>query len=212
MLRFILPLLLLATPAPAQQVRNEAWLSFQSSAEIDDIIFSADVASRFTMGRLYETTIGGMIGTKIDRAEIAGGYEEAFNFDADRQVIRHEKRFRQQALITLSPRFQTRLRYEERFVQGRGGMGMRLRAQIRYAQPIGRFRILASHESFIDLNPTRWGQLPGLRRMRTYVGVELPLFEPFRLQAGYMNQYEFGIRNRRDVMGNAVALTLVSKI
>src|SRR5207244_258541 len=108
-----------------------------------------------------------------------------------------------------------RLRVEERFRRGADGVGLRARTQLKYNLPLakkkGATALVLTHESFWEVNDTRWGQQSGLRRMRNLVGLDVPVSKKVRAQVAYLNQYDFGITGKRDAMANILALSLSAR-
>ncbi|MBO9713208.1 DUF2490 domain-containing protein [Sphingomonas sp.] len=216
----IAALLLVATPAAAQDVDTQFWLSGSLQADVvSHLPVSLDTTARFgdAADGLYEWARGGFAGYRTDGdVELLGGYQRVTGYRGG-QVTRLEQRIRQQVTVPVAKLFggtlTSRTRIEERFRRGTGGMGLRIREQVRFTLPLrkGGPSFMAWHESFLEANDTRWGSNAGLRRMRNYLGFELPLTRELRAQAGYLNQYDFGVGGKRDAMANVLLLSIGAK-
>jgi len=108
-----------------------------------------------------------------------------------------EHRFRQQLsadrLLTLgSLRISGRMRLEQRWREGVTGTAWRLRPQIKATLPVvGRLALVASHESFFDLNRSSFQRMGGEERMRNSIGLNIPLSRRIAFETTYMNQHGF---------------------
>lgn len=85
------------------------------------------------------------------------------------------------------------MRIEQRVGNTGSDLGVRVRPRIKVTHPLGRgaVELVASHEAFLELNDTDWGQNAGFRRMRNFVGVALPIAKRVGIEIGYLNQYDF---------------------
>lgn len=105
------------------------------------------------------------------------------------------------------PTADVRTRLEQRFFEGGGGTGWRLRQQVRATAPIGGgVRAVLWTEPWFNLNDTRWGQRTGLDRWRNFAGVNVPLRKGVSLEPGYLNQYVS--RRGEDRMNHVLSVTL----
>ncbi len=207
MTRRALPLLLLATPAAAQDTRNEIWVAGQASASIAGASVSIDSTARFDEDGLYQWTLGGFAGAQVDGVDLAIGYQHGTDYARGR-ISRTEERLRQQASFAIAGPLTARIRFEQRFRSDGNDTGFRLRGRIQLGLPLGPVRLLGWHESFVELNDTDWGQDAGYRRMRNFAGFQVPLIPAVKLQAGYLNQYDFGRNGGRDEMANVASFSL----
>lgn len=206
-----------AARASAQQVDTQIWIGETASVDVaKHVPVSLDSTLRFgdSAGGLYQWARGGFIGLRArDGTELMVGYQRVTDY-ADGRVTRVEQRMREQASIGLGKLWggalSGRLRVEERFRSGYNAMGLRTRIQFRYIHPLGGHgspALLLSHESFVELNDTGWGQRAGVRRMRNQIGLDVPLARGLRLQPTYLNQYDFALPGKRDLMANVFSLT-----
>src|SRR3546814_8651684 len=76
------------------------------------------------------------------------------------------------------------------------------------ALPICKTALVLSHESFIQVNDTDWGQASGYARMRNAIGVKTPLSKVVSVELGYLNQYDFGLHGAHDKMAHAATVAL----
>jgi hypothetical protein len=95
-----------------------------------------------------------------------------------------------------STKLSSRTRLEQRFFNGGGDTGWRLREFAKLVQPLGNaWSFVFSDELFVNLNnanltPNVTAQA-GLDRNRVFVGPGVNLNQVVRLEFGYMNQYTF---------------------
>lgn len=209
----LLPLLLAAAPAAAQETDEQLWL--QTNASV-------------TLGAQDKVTIEG-IGRFSDRAEgfshaeagllfthtTGGGIELSFGYrhvaDWNRGVAQpNEERLRQMVLVPLGAGFNGRLRFEQRFNSTGPEVGVRLRPRLGFDTPLGSkgLKAFVTQEHFLNLNTTEWSQRGGYERMRNAVGLSIPLGGKVRGEVGYLNQYRFGRDGRRDQMDHIANFAL----
>lgn len=210
MIRPTLLLLLLATPAAAQDSRNELWLSGQASASVAGASVSIDTTTRFGEDGLYQWTLGGFAGAELRGVDLAIGFQHGTDY-ADGRIVRTEERLRQQASFAIAGPLSARLRFEQRFRSDGRDTGLRLRGRLQLGVPLGAVTLVGWHESFVELNDTDWGQDAGYRRMRNFAGLEAPVAPAVKLQAGYLNQYDFARNGGRDQMANVASLGLAAR-
>ena len=206
----VLPFLLIAAPAHAQQMDDQAWLQVNAKLKIDDRwsgTLEAIARASDRQGGLYTTEFGGIVGYKLSKAvELGIGYRHVGFYNANTGA--DEDRLRQHVVVTLG-RFTTRLRMDERFHPGGPQIGLRFRPLLRYNLPVGGgHTVFASHEDIVLVNDTRWGQRAGWERMRNILGFTLPLGRKSNIELGYLNQYRFGRFGARPQMDHAVNIQL----
>jgi hypothetical protein len=214
--------ILSAVPSAAQTVDSQLWLGGSATVDIaKQVPLSFDTTLRFgdAAHGLYEWARGGMVGVRTDGGtELTGGYQRVTDY-SNGDISRREDRLREQASFGIVKLWNGpitgRLRIEERFRHGGDGVGARARLQVRYIEhPFGSARVpslLVSSEGFFELNDTSWGQQVGLRRMRNAIGLDIPVVKKLHFQAGYMNQYDFGITGKRDAMANIATIVAVAR-
>lgn len=191
---------LLAAPAVAGVDDDaELWTTVTASGPVSGrLLLEIQAQARFSDDGdgIYETQFGGLLGYRFtDTVAVWAGYVRVPRYarDAPTEV---EDRTRQQVTATLGKllggTLSSRVRLEQRFRES-GGTGWRLRPQLGFSRPLTRNgpELALSHESFVELNDTAWGQDAGYRRMRNAVGISIPLAKGVATEVGYLNQAEF---------------------
>jgi hypothetical protein len=208
-----LPLLLLATPAGAQQTDEQLWLQVNGSVAIGAREkLTLEGIARFSdrVQGLSHTEIGGLFThTLRSGIELSFGYRHVEDWDRNGRLP-DEERLRQMVLVPLDGGFSGRLRFEQRFNSSGGEVGFRLRPRLGFNRPINGhgLSLFATSEHFLNLNSTAWGARGGYERMRNAVGISIPLGGQLRGEIGYLNQYRFGRDGRRDQMDHVATFTL----
>jgi len=207
-----LPLLLAGAPAWAQQTDDQLWLQASSvmrvgaheEATVESIARFGDRAKG-----LAHTEIGGLFAWKLGKVELAIGYRHVEDFVGDR-TLPNEERIRQHVIVPLGAGFATRVRLEQRFNSSGPEIGHRVRGQLRFNTDLirGRLGLFATHETFLNLNTTDWGQRSGIERVRANIGLGVPIGRQLRGEIGYLNQYRFGRGGARDQMDHAMTIGL----
>ena len=207
--------LFLPSAAMAQQEDQELWLTTAATIKLaDKTKFETDVVARFgnDADGLYEVEVNAMLLQDVGGGiTLGGGYTRAVNY-SNGNVTRTQDRLRAQvgmagALGKLKLPGRARLEYRMR--SDGDDEGFRLRPQVKATLPIGGpFSLVGQHESFILLNDTDWGQIAGYERMRNFAGINWKLNKTVAVEAGYLNQYNFGRDIRRDVMDHALTFSL----
>ena len=213
MLRFALPLALLATPAAAQQVDEQLWLQTNGTVAIGE----RERVTLEGMGRFSDRAEGfshaeaGILFTHTTRGgvELSFGYRHVEDWNQG-LTLPNEERLRQMVQVPLGSGFAARLRLEQRFSEAGKGIAVRLRPRLGFETPLGDkgLKLFATQEHYLNLNTTAWAQNSGYERMRNAVGISLPIADKVRGEIGYLNQYRFGRDGRRDQMDHAATFTL----
>ena len=212
-----LPLLLLATPAAAQQTDEQLWLQTNASVSIGAREkVTLEGIGRFSdrAGGFFHAELGGLFThTTRGGVELSIGYRHIQDWNQGVRLA-NEERLRQMILVPLGSGFTGRLRLEERFNSGGSEIGFRLRPRLGYDRPFGShgLHLFATSEHFLNLNTTAWGARGGYERMRNAVGVAIPLGQGLRGEAGYLNQYRFGRNGGRDQMDHVLTFTLTFNV
>jgi hypothetical protein len=211
---FVLSLALVAAPAWARDEDQQLWLKAAISVGLGDRMkLDLDAESRFgnDSNGLDEVELGGMVTYAVAKGvTVGGGYVRSTDY-LDGDVYRTEDRLRAHFGVSGtvgSARLSARVRLEHRQRSDGDDVGFRLRPQIKATVPIGGpFSLVASHESFILLNDTDWGQRTGYQRMRNFAGVTWTASRKWSVEAGYMNQYDFGRNRASDKMTHALSVS-----
>jgi hypothetical protein len=217
----LLPFGVLAAPVGAM-ARDEAqyWQTLTVNAAVaGDYRLSSETVLRTSDSRgFYEIEENLMVGYAIDKHVTAYlGYTHDPNYLHGKFTVM-ERRFRQQVsfdnVVKLGPvTVSGRLRLEERWRQGISQTAWRLRPYVKFVLPIankGKTTLVATHESFIDLNKTSFQRLGGEERMRNFVGINTPLVKRVNLEAGYLLQHGF-VPGQPDNNDHVVSLGLTAK-
>ena len=86
--------------------------------------------------------------------------------------------------------FSTRLRLEQRSIEGADDTGWRARALARVQRPVSRqVAAFAQVEGFIALNDTDWGARSGFDQSRASAGVNIRVSPGLTVETGYLNRY-----------------------
>lgn len=193
--------LLVALPSAAWADDGQVWLSATARGPVAGRVeLGVETIERFGRdgeGGLYESENIAMLGLRFDRATLAAGYVRDIVYHGGGATI--EQRARQDlsidhlaAIGRLS--IGARLRVEERWRDGLGGTGVRLRPFVRLTLPVaGKLNLLASHESFVNLGSGA-GQRRGYDRARDFLGLGVPLSKRVGVEFGYLNQWTRGAR------------------
>lgn len=196
-----LAVVFIAAPACASE-DEQVWLGSTATVKLGDKWrFSQEVIGRFSDDRdgLYEVESNSLIGYRVaDKVTVWVGYTHDPNYEAGHFSVM-EHRGRQQVtfdnIVKIGPgQLSARLRVEERWREGIGGIAYRLRPYVKYVLPFrkdSKTALVLSHESFIDLNETNFQRVQGEERMRNMIAVTTPLAKNVNLEVGYLHQHGF---------------------
>ncbi len=193
---------LFASPAAFAKDDAQVWTTASATVELGgNFRLSEDVIARFsdTRNGLYEVEIDTLLGYRLSKTvTLWAGYVHDPNYaGGDFTVLEHRGReqvsFDKFAKIgpgTLS----ARLRLEQRWREGFGGTGWRLRPYVKFVVPFrsgGKTALVLSHESFINLNTTDFQRVGGEERVRNLVAVTTPVAKNVNAEIGYLLQHGF---------------------
>lgn len=203
-------ILLSVLPSAARADDGQVWITATARGPIAGRVeLGVETIERFGRdgeGGLYESENIAMLGYRFDRATLSAGYVRDIVYHGGGAAI--EQRARQDLSVdhiaSIGPlAIGARLRVEERWRDGLGGTGVRLRPFVRLTLPVtGKLRLLASHESFVNLGGGA-SQRGGYDRARDFLGLGVPLTKRLGVEFGYLNQWT---RNARTA--GAAAFTL----
>lgn len=212
---FMIPALLAAIPAAAQDVQS--WNTLLMQGPVDGkLLLWGELQPRFTndVGRLGQFIARGAVGVRTaNDIDFHAGYHYQHNNPAP-GVTSDEHRFWQQVMGPVLRRQNgfaliTRWRLEQRTFEGAQDTGWRLRILWRGQMPLqgaGTAGPLLWSETFVAFNGTDWGARSGFDQQRSFVGWLQPLSPRLNLEAGYLHQY---IRRPGSDAGNhVISLTL----
>ena len=198
MMRLFTALALLA-PAIAHAETDEAvWVNVTAQGSIKDrLVYFAEVQPRVNDGasELRQLLLRPAIGVKLsDKVTVYQGYARVIDY---REIgdLKENRSFQQVTWNVAKGAWgelQSRTRVEQRFIEGSGDVGIRLRHMARWELPLEKkaraIGALAWAEGFVAVNDTDWGARDGVDQVRLFGGAEIPLFGPSTLEAGYMAQ------------------------
>lgn len=182
-----------AVPARAADEAFEFWLNPSVSLDLDD-----DTALELETAQRLRSAADGRVDTYFarlwlnqalsDNITLGGAIERRINDGGS-----DETRLMQQ-LSTKHGLLRTRLRLEERFVDGTGRMGLRLQPRLGVAVPIdreARWSFYTNAELFFTLKSTSAGGDDGLTGLRTQIGTSYAASDNLTLSLTYLRQQNF---------------------
>lgn len=190
--------------ASAHDEAFEFWLNPSISTDLDeDTGIELETAQRFRSsadGRPDTYFSRLWLQQKLsDTMTLGGALERRLN-DGGRDETRT-----MQQLSTRHGILRTRLRLEQRFVDGADQPGLRLRPRLGIAIPLdeaGRWSFGTDAELFLTLRSTSEGGDSGLTGLRTQIGVSYDVSAALSLSATYLRQQDFE-DEEPDVVGHA---------
>jgi hypothetical protein len=208
-------LLFSSTGAAAAKDDSQVWTQASASVKLsENWRLSGEVVGRFSDYRngLYEIEATALLGYRLNKnVTIWGGYVHDPQYSGgDFTVMEH--RAREQVTFDNvgkvgSGKLSARVRMEQRWRDGIGGTGWRLRPYAKLSVPLkGKTALNLSNETFINLNRNSFQKQRGLDRMRNLVSISTPLGKVTG-EAGYLNQYGF-VRNGTDTMDHVAYFAL----
>ena len=207
-----------SSPADAAEEDKQLWTTASATVKLSSRFrLSEEVTARFSDKRngLYELEVNSLLGYKLsDKVTAWAGYTHNPQYDGgDFQVL--ERRLREQVTVDNLAKIgrgklNGRLRTEQRWREGVDGTGWRVRPYLKFSLPLKEGRktaLVLSHESFVNLNSTKFQGQTGYERMRNLVGISTPLSKVVSAEIGYLNQYRT-VRGGRDRMDHAASISL----
>lgn len=181
----------LHAPAVATDNAFEVWINPSASFDLDrDTGMEIETAQRLRRasdGRADTYYARLWLNRSLgDSVTVSGAAERRINDGED-----DETRFMQQISMKHGV-LSTRLRLEQRFLDGTGRMGLRLRPRVGVAQPFDdQWSVYAMAEMFLTLRSPGEGGDDGLTGLRTQLGVSYALSDDLSLTAAYVRQQDF---------------------
>jgi hypothetical protein len=208
-----------ALPAPQAawaSTDSQLWTTASATARLSDHWrLQEELTSRFSDKKngLYEVESNTLLGFRLNKmVTVWAGYTHDPQYSGG-DFTRMEHRAREQVTFDnfdkLGPgKLSARVRLEQRWRNGLGGTGWRLRPYLKYSLPIeGKVMLNLSSEPFIDFNATAFQTRRGLDRVRNLITVSAPLSKFVNGEAGYMNQHLF-VAGGRDESDNIAYFAL----
>lgn len=216
-----LALAVVAVPAQAQDHDAQLWTSATATVPASGTVDATlELHSRYTdeVSRLGQLLIRPSMTLKLGGGwSVTGGYVYArTQFAGTRTNDEHRSweqvgyTFAQDVASGLAITGRTRM--EQRFREEAGGVGCRLRQQVRAQLPIpgtGPVRAVVFNETFVGLNETRWGQRTGVDQVRTFIGASVAVARGVAMEPGYLNQTIF--RPGSDRVNHILAANVVAR-
>jgi hypothetical protein len=198
---FLIAALAMATLAPGAAWASsdgQLWTATGASGKIAPRVdVSIDEAVRFSdaAGGLNQIRLSAMIGYHIAPHIILWvGYVHAPDY-AQGHAIRVERRAREQISAQLGNFWGGTLsgvvKVEQRWRDTGSDTGWRVRGLLKWTRPFrtdGKTALVVSHESFLNLDSTDWGQIRGYDQMRNFIGINTPLVPRVKIEMGYLNR------------------------
>ncbi len=204
--------------AMAAQEDEQVWLAQFSTIEVGQkVLLFTDVQLRFTDGadRLGQVLLRPAVGYRITPSDtLFLGYAYV-RTEPLNGTPTDEHRIFQQAQVRVAggpgkTTVTSRTRLEQRWLEGRSGMGWRLRQQVRLETPVAKgLNAIVWAEPFVNLDTTSWGQRAGFDQLRGFAGVGVPIAKGIAIEAGYSGQYvnRFNVPDRMNHIGS-LSLTI----
>ena len=197
--------------AQQDQTWSGVFLSGKPKKESNLLIwFDGHARLRDGAQNLDTTIIRPGIGWRInDKLDLYTGYALITNYRDTGDF--KEQRLWQQAnypIITIGDaKITGRTRLEQRFRDNADGTGWRFRQFIRMGKPIkaSSFGLVASNETFLNLNSTAWGQKSGYDQNRLFLGASYQFNQKVRLEGGYLHHH---INAPKDISRDNLAINL----
>lgn len=183
---------LLHAPAAASDDAFELWLNPSASFDLDgNTGVEIETAQRFRSasdGRPDTYFLRLWLNQELsDALTISGAAERRVNDGDD-----DETRMMQQLSVRRGV-LRTRLRLEQRFVDGTERVGLRLRPRVGVSVPLnseGRWSLEGNAELFLTMRSTSAGGDDGLTGLRTQLGATYELAKNLSLTAAYLRQQD----------------------
>ncbi len=194
-----LALLLACLPAKAQVVQDEQlWLNVTLFGSLGSFVYFMEAQPRFGDGiaELDQLILRPAIGWAIsERFKVYQGYARVQTALAGGGFSGEDRSFQQldwEIGTFERAKVSSRTRFEQRILSTGRDIGLRLRQQLRVALPLSEpkdgLAVVAWTEAFVALNDTDWGGPAGFDRVRTFVGLGVPLVDKSTVEIGYLNQ------------------------
>lgn len=212
--------LVLGGAALADETDNQAWLNATGQYRLNGrLLLWAEAQGRFgeDASRLTQSIIRPGLGWQAaPKVSLWAGYARITNHQPGKDQA--EDRLWQQALWNIGPMLggtvTSRSRLEQRWVDGGGDTGWRVRQFLKYERPFrpgGDASLVLTSETFVALNDADWGARSGFDQMRNFVGVGLSVAPKMRVEAGYLNQY-INRPGDNDRMNHIASVSLLKRL
>lgn len=185
--------------AAAEPVQDgQLWINTTVFGSIGDVAFFAEAQPRIGngMSRLDQLILRPAVGWKVNESLILyQGYAYVEDHGTPGRVGIEDRSFQEinwKIGEIVGVKVSSRTRFEQRWQSTGRDVGFRLRENLRFAKPLSEAKdsvaAVGSTELFVTLNDTDWAGRAGFDRIRTFVGLELPIGGQSTVEIGYMNQ------------------------
>ena len=196
----------------------QLWTAVSAKGPVNEdgrflVWFDGHARFRDDAGDLGVSILRPGLGWRLNRdLSVWAGYARVISRQENRADV-EENRLWQQATYNvgeaLGGSVTGRSRLEQRFIDGGGDTGWRVRQSFRYSRPlIGTpLSAVVSNETFIALNDTDWGAASGYDQSRNFVGVNYKATDHLALESGYMLNH-IRRENAADAFNHVVSVSL----
>lgn len=185
--------------AAAETVQDgQLWINTTLFGSIGDLAFFGEVQPRFGDGlsQLDQLILRPAVGWKVnERLTLYQGYASVEDRGGSGNVRFEDRSFQEinwKVGEISGVKVSSRTRFEQRWLSAGRDVGFRLRENLRLARSLTEEKDSVSAvgwvEAFVALNDTDWGARAGFDRVRTFVGLELPIGGASTVEVGYMNE------------------------
>lgn len=185
--------------AVAETVHDgQLWLNTTLFGSFGDVAYFAEVQPRFGKGisQLDQLLLRPALGWKVNNdLTLYQGYAYVEDRGMPGGMGTEDRSFQEvnwQIGTVSGVKVSSRTRFEQRWQSAGRDVGFRLRENLRFAVPLTQkttsVAALGWTEAFLALNDTDWGARTGFDRIRTFVGLEVPIGGRSTVEIGYLNQ------------------------
>lgn len=185
--------------AAADPVQDgQLWINTTLFGSVGDVAFFAEAQPRIGSGisRLDQLILRPAVGWKVNESlTLYQGYAYVEDHGTPGRVSIEDRSFQEinwKISEIAGVKVSSRTRFEQRWQSGGRDVGFRLRENLRFARPLTEAKDSISAvgwtELFVALNDADWGPRAGFDRIRTFVGLELPIGGQSTVEFGYLNQ------------------------
>jgi hypothetical protein len=186
-------------PAAAQIAHDgELWINTTVFGSAHSFAYFAEFQPRVNDGisHLDQLILRPAVGWKLDETlTLYQGYARVENTPLGGPAFSEDRSFQQLSWEIGEFRglkVSSRTRFEQRSQSNGRDTGFRLRELLRVSYPLTERKngvsALGWTEAFVALNDTDWTVRAGFDRIRTFVGLEIPVAGKSTLEVGYLNQ------------------------
>ncbi len=215
---FLAAALSLAPLHPAAADDFQLWTAVAANGPVEEdgrllVWFDGHARFRDDAGDLGVSILRPGLGWRVNRdLSLWAGYARVVSRQENAADV-EENRLWQQATYNvgelLGGSVSGRSRLEQRFINGGGDTGWRVRQLLRYSRPLTGTQLsaVAWNETFIALNDTDWGAASGYDQSRNFVGVNYKATDHLGVESGYMLNH-IRRENAADAVNHVLSVSL----